>query len=66
MEGTAPVHVERIPYLMQNYKNRITFQPKGPFFQISYQQTGLLETEADNMMQETERFLLNLQMLYTE
>lgn len=66
MEGTAPVHVERIPYLMQNYKNRITFQPKGPFFQISYQQTGLLETEADNMMQETERFLLNLQMLYSE
>ena len=66
MEPFAPVHVEKLPELLQLYKGTLQFSAKGtPTFVLKYKKFGLVEKEADLMLDHTRRLLQNMKMLYT-
>ena len=65
MEPYAPVHVERLPELMDKYKGVLEFSAKGtPNFVLRYKKYGLLEKEAELMMTYTNRVLADMAVLY--
>lgn len=67
MEPYAPVHVERLPQLMDKYKGVLDFSAKGtPSFVLKYKKYGLVEKEAELMMAYTARILGDMAMLYEE
>lgn len=67
MEPFAPVHVERIPELLGKYKGSLEFSAKGtPCFTLKYKKYGLVEKEADLMMQHTQKLLRDMEYLYAE
>lgn len=67
MEPYAPVHVEKLPLLLQKYKNNLQFTAKGtPCFVLKYKKYGLVEKEADLMLGYTRELLNTMKMLYDE
>ncbi len=67
MEPYAPVHVERLPQLLQKYQNTLQFSAKGnPNFVLKYKKYGLVEKEADLMLEHTHRLLDDMKLLYEE
>ncbi len=67
MEPYAPVHVEKLPQLLDKYKNTLQFSAKGtPNFVLKYKKYGLVEKEADLMISLTQRILKEMAILYIE
>ncbi len=67
MEPYAPVHVERLPEFMEQYKGSMEFSAKGtPSFVLRYQRYGLVGKEAELMMRHTDRVLDDMEALYSE
>lgn len=67
MEPYAPVHVERLPKLLDKYKNVLQFSSKGtPNFVLKYKKNGLIEKEADLMINHTLRILKDMAVLYDD
>ena len=65
MEPYAPVHVERLPILLEKYKGVLQFSAKGtPNFVLKYKKYGLVEKEADLMLEHTHRMLQEMKLLY--
>ncbi len=65
MEPYAPVHVERIPALLEKYKGVLQFSAKGtPNFVLKYKKYGLVEKEAELMLKHTRRLLCDMKNLY--
>lgn len=65
MEPYAPVHVERLPDIIHKYKGKLAFSAKGtPNFVLRYKKYGLVEKEAELMMEEAERVLSDMAGLY--
>ena len=67
MEPYAPVHVERLPILLEKYKGFLQFSAKGtPNFVLKYKKYGLVEKEADLMLEHTHRMLCDMKILYED
>lgn len=67
MEPYAPVHVERLPLLLEKYKGVLQFTAKGtPNFVLKYKKYGLVEKEADLMLEHTQQLLCDMKMLYED
>ena len=67
MEPYAPVHVEKLPELLDKYPKTLQFSAKGtPNFVLKYKKYGLVEKEADLMISLTQRILKDMAVLYTE
>ena len=67
MEPYAPVHVEKLPGLLDKYPKTLQFSAKGtPNFVLKYKKYGLVEKEADLMISLTQRILKDMAVLYTE
>lgn len=67
MEPYAPVHVERLPILLEKYKGVLQFSAKGtPNFVLKYKKYGLVEKEADLMLEHTHRMLCDMKILYED
>ena len=65
MEPMAPVHVERLPILLEKYKGVLSFTAKGtPNFVLKYKKYGLVEKEADLMISHTRQILNEMKLLY--
>ena len=65
MEPYAPVHVERLPDILEKYKGTLQFSAKGtPNFVLKYKKYGLVEKEADLMIEHTQRVLDDMAILY--
>lgn len=65
MEPYAPVHVEKLPMLLQKYPQTLQFSAKGtPNFVLKYKKYGLVEKEADLMLNLTAQILKDMAMLY--
>ena len=67
MEPMAPVHVERLPILLEKYKGVLSFTAKGtPNFVLKYKKYGLVEKEADLLLSHTRQILNEMKILYDE
>ena len=65
MEPYAPVHVEKLPEFMERYRGTMEFSAKGtPNFVLRYKKYGLIEKEAELMMEHTDRVLADMAGLY--
>ena len=65
MEPYAPVRVEKLPEFMERYKGTMEFSAKGtPNFVFRYKKYGLVEKEAELMMEHTDRVLADMAVLY--
>ena len=65
MEPYAPVHVERLPLILEKYQGVLQFSAKGtPTFVLKYKKYGLVEKEADLMIEHTQRLLNDMKILY--
>ncbi|MDE7206783.1 MAG: hypothetical protein K2N90_06440, partial [Lachnospiraceae bacterium] len=65
MEAYAPVQVEKLPEFMGRYKGTLDFSAKGtPNFVFRYKKYGLVEKEAELMMEHTNRVLADMAVLY--
>ncbi len=65
MEPYAPVHVERLPELLDRYKGGLEFSAKGtPNFVLRYKKSTLVEKEAERMIQYTNKVLNSMARLY--
>ena len=65
MEPYAPVHVEKLPEFMERYRGTMEFSAKGtPNFVLRYKKYGLVEKEAELMMEHTDRVLADMAVLY--
>ena len=64
----APIMVENIPLLLQKYKEKLTFDPKGtPTFRYRYKKYGMVEKDerllldlAEELLEDMQEFLLNM------
>lgn len=67
MEPYAPVHVERLPDLLQKYRGALQFTAKGtPNFILKYKKYGLVEKEAELMISHVQKVLQDMEMLYKD
>lgn len=65
MEQYAPVNIERLPELMEKYKDVLAFSAKGtPNFVLRYKKHGLVEKEAERMLKYTNKVLGDMAVLY--
>ena len=59
------MHVERLPDILEKYKGTLQFSAKGtPNFVLKYKKYGLVEKEADLMIEHTQRVLDDMAILY--
>ena len=66
MEPYAPVQVEKLPKLIEKYNGALDFSAKGtPRFVLKYKKYGLLEKEAQLLIQHTGSVLADMEMLYS-
>lgn len=65
MEPYAPVMVEKLPVMLEKYKNVLQFSAKGtPNFVLKYKKYGLVEKEAEIMIKYTNMILKDMECLY--
>jgi len=65
MEAYAPVRVEKLPEFMERYQGTMEFSAKGtPNFVFRYKKYGLVEKEAELMMDYTNQVLADMAVLY--
>ena len=58
MRTDAPIKVENIPNLLETYKDRMTFDPKGtPVFRLRYKKCGVIEKDEEILLSLTEAVL---------
>ncbi|MBO5472543.1 MAG: hypothetical protein J6A08_01950, partial [Lachnospiraceae bacterium] len=54
----APIVVENIPLLLQEYGGRMTFDPKGtPTFRLRYRKCGVIEKDEEMLLALTEEVI---------
>ena len=54
----AGIHIEGIPALLKKYGQTLTFTAYGnPYFTYKYKKTGLVETDAQLLLDKTEELL---------
>ncbi len=67
MEPLAPVHVELLPQLLEQYRGALAFSAKGtPNFVLKYKKHGLVEKDAELMIKYTNQVLADMEKLYEE
>ena len=63
----ANINPAGIPALIKKYKDRLSFTAYGnPFFTYKYQKTGLVETDAELILSDTEMLLKEMARLLAE
>ena len=61
MRTDAPIKVENIPMLLEAYKDRMTFDPKGtPVFRLRYKKCGVIEKDEEILLSLTEAVLADM------
>ena len=67
MRTDAPIRVENIPRLLQEYKGRMVFDPKGtPMFRLHYKKCGVIEKDEETLLSLTEKVLDDMAGLLLE
>lgn len=67
MRQNAPVAVEEIPVFLNEYAGDLRLKPQGlPEFILKYDIEGLVEKDERLLLDQTEKLLLKMQMLYPE
>lgn len=57
----AKIKIEQIPALIAQYKQKLSFNPKGvPCFIYRYKKFGVVEKDAEKLLELTEELLLNM------
>ncbi len=65
MQQKAPVTIEEIPVLLNEYAGDLKMQPQGlPEFILTYEIDGLVEKDEKLLLDQTERLLQNMRILY--
>lgn len=65
MQQKAPVEIEEIPVLLNEYAGDLRMQPQGlPEFILTYEIDGLVEKDEKLLLDQTESLLQNMKMLY--
>ncbi len=65
MNPKAPVKVEKIPFLLNEYGGELRLNTKGnPEFVLLYQIVGLVEKDEELLLEKMEELLGNMAMLY--
>ncbi|MDE6714743.1 MAG: transcription-repair coupling factor, partial [Lachnospiraceae bacterium] len=65
MQQKAPVMIEEIPVLLNEYAGDLKMQLQGlPEFILTYEIDGLVEKDEKLLLDQTERLLRNMRMLY--
>ena len=63
----ARIAVERIPQLLQQYKDKLTFDPKGtPAFRYRYRKLDLVEKNEELLLSLTERLVTDMEEILAE
>ena len=63
----APIRVENIPRLLQEYKGKMVFDPKGtPMFRLRYKKCGVIEKDEETLLSLTETALKDMEELLLE
>ena len=63
----APIKVENIPLLLQAYKGKMVFDPKGtPMFRLHYKKCGMIEKDEETLLALTESALKDMEELLLE
>ena len=58
----APIVVENIPILLQEYGGKMTFEPKGtPTFRLRYRKCGVIEKDEEMLLSLTEETLRRME-----
>jgi len=61
-KSDAPIAVEKIPGFVKENRERLTFTAYGqPFFTLKYRKCGVIETDAETLLKETEEMLGKMQ-----
>jgi len=67
MDPKAPVQVEKIPFLLNEYGGDLRLNTKGtPEFVLLYQIVGLVEKDEELLLEKMDELLNNMNMLYEE
>ena len=65
--GDAPIAAERIPGFMKSYGEKLMFTAYGnPFFTYKYKKCGVIEKDAQVLLQDTEELLEAMKVLLLE
>lgn len=60
----APILVENIPALLQEYGGKMTFDPKGiPAFRLRYKKCGVIEMDEETLLAMTEEAIARMEEL---
>lgn len=60
----APIRVEKLPDLLQYYRGKMTFYPKGaPYLRYRYKKCGLAEKDGEMLLKLTEEILNHMKIL---
>lgn len=63
----APIRVEKLPDLLQYYRGKMTFYPKGaPYLQYRYKKCGLAEKDGEMLLKLTEEILNHMKILWVQ
>lgn len=61
----APIRVEKLPDLLQYYRGKMTFYPKGaPYLRYRYKKCGLAEKDGEMLLKLTEEILNHMKILW--
>lgn len=64
LKADAKLAVEKIPGLLSSYKDKLQFNLKGvPFFLYRYKKSGLVEKDAELLLELAERLLKDMEIL---
>ncbi|MCH5259729.1 MAG: transcription-repair coupling factor [Lachnospiraceae bacterium] len=67
MRTDAPIRVENIPRLLEEYNGRMVFDPKGtPMFRLRYKKCGVIEKDEETLLSLTETALHSMEELLLE
>jgi len=63
----AKIKVEQIPQLLEQYQKKLSFNPKGvPSFLYRYKKFGVVEKDAEKLLEFTENILEDMENLLVE
>lgn len=60
----AQIKIEQIPFFLEQYKNKMSFNPKGvPSFFYRYKKFGVVEKDAEKLLELTESILSDMEQI---
>ena len=65
LKNDAPIRVEQIPVLLKK-KDKLSFNPKGTFFLLRYKKCGMVERDAQTLLELTEEVLREMKELLVD